>query len=308
MRGDVGCARRAAEGADLFGELLSIVTPVYIAVGLGFVWIRLGRRYDTEGVTDLVMNVGAPCLVFSSLVGLELPPSAMLEMVVVMCAALLCFALLGAAVLRLAGLPYHTFLPPVVFGNTGNMGLPICLFAFGDEGLALAVCVYATNTFVQFTAGLWLWSGRISFAQLLRTPLAYAVLLAALVLVAGLPVALPVQRTAELLGDFTIPLMSFTLGVTLARLRIADLRPALALSLVRLGGGMGIGVFLASLFDLEGVARGVLILQCSMPVAVINYLLAEKFARAAREVAGGIVLSTLISLATLPLLLAWLLP
>lgn len=292
----------------MLSELISIVTPLYVAVGLGFAWKRLGRAYDTEGITDLVMNIGAPCLVFSSLVGLDLEPRAMFEMVGTMLTALVCFALIGSLALRLLGLPFHSFLAPVVFGNSGNMGLPVCLFAFGDAGLALAVCCYAVNAFVQFTAGLWLWSGTISFGQLLRTPLAYAALLAAAVLTLELPVPLTIQRTTTLLGDFTIPLMSFTLGVTLARLQIADPRAALTLSALRIGVGIGVGVLLATLFDLEGVARGVIILQCSMPVAVINYLLAKKYDRSPDDVASSIVVSTLISLATLPLLLAWLLP
>lgn len=282
--------------------------PVYVAVGLGYSWTRLGRRYDTEGITDLVMNVGVPCLVFSSLVGLDLDPTAMLEMVLVVLAALACFALIGMGVLRVAGLPYHSFLPPVIFGNTGNMGLPVCLFAFGDTGLALGVCVYATNSFVQFTGGLWLWSGGASSKELLRTPLAYAAVLAALVLATGVSVPIMIQRTTTLLGDFTIPLMSITLGVTLGRLEIAELRSAGLLSLLRVGVGFGVGVGLSTLFELDGAARGVLILQCSMPIAVINYLLAEKYQRDAAGVASAIVVSTLISLATLPLILAWLLP
>jgi predicted permease len=282
--------------------------PLYVAIGLGYTWTRLGRRYDTEGITDLVMNVGAPCLVFSSLVGLELDPGAMLEMVLAMLAALACFALVGMVVLRAVGLPYHSFLAPVIFGNTGNMGLPICLFAFGDVGLALGVCVYATNTFVQFTGGLWLWSGGSSPKELLRTPLLYAAALAAIVLATGIAVPVTIVRTTTLLGDFTIPLMSFTLGVTLGRLQIANLRSAALLSLLRIGVGLGVGVGLSTLLGLEGAARGVLILQCSMPIAVINYLLAEKYERQAADVASAIVLSTLISLTTLPLILAWLLP
>ena len=253
------------------------------------------------------MNVGAPCLVFSSLVGLELDPGAMLEMVAVTLVALASFAGVAAVALRVAGLPYHSYLAPAIFGNTGNMGLPVCLFAFGDVGLALGVCIYATNTLVQYTGGLWLWSGGLSAAQLLRTPLAYAAVLAAIVLTAGIPVPVTIERTTGLLGDFTIPLMSFTLGVTLGRLAIVDLRKAAILSVLRMGVGLAVGVALAESFGLEGAARGVVILQCSMPIAVINYLLAERYEREATEVASAIVLSTLISLATLPLVLAWLL-
>lgn len=289
--------------AQLFGELVSIVAPVYLCVALGWGWARLGRRYDTELVTDLVMNVGAPCLVFTSLVAIEAPLGEMLEMVGATLLALASFAGIGAALLRGLGLPLRTFLGPVVFGNTGNMGLPVCLFAFGEPGLVLAVCFYATTAFVHFTLGQGIWSGSFALGTLLRTPLTWATLLAAGVVVGGLPVPLWLGRTTELLGDFAIPLMQFTLGVTLARLSVAGLGRSVGISLLRIGTGLVVGVGLAWGLGLEGVGRGVFILDCTMPIAVFNYLLAERYARSPDEVASAVVVSTLISLLTLPVIL-----
>jgi predicted permease len=290
----------------LFTELVAIVAPIYVAIGLGFAWGRSGRPWDRELITELVMTVGAPCLVFSSLVGVEVDPAAMREMAFAAVVALLTFALLGAAVLRAFGLSISTFLAPLVFSNSGNMGLPVCLFAFGPEGLALGICFFSVAALAQYSAGVWIWSGRISGGDLL-TPLTGSVVLAAGVVTLSLPVPGWVLRTTEMLGGLAIPLMQFSLGVSLVGLQIAKLRRSLALSLLRLGGGLAVGWTLAELLGLTGTARGVLILDCSMPVAVLNYLLAEKYQRSPNEVASLVLLSTLISLVTLPLILAWVL-
>ncbi len=194
-----------------------------------------------------------------------------------------------------------------MFPNAGNMGLPVCFFAFGEEGLALAICFYAVAAFSQYSAGIWIWSGRVSGGELLRTPLAWSVLVAAVILATGATVPLWILRSTELLGAFTIPLMQFSLGVSLQRLELAAVPRNVALALLRLGLGFAVGVALSRLLGLTGAARGVLILDCSMPVAVLNYLLAEKYQRSPSEVASLVVLSTLISLVTLPLVLAWVL-
>ena len=291
----------------MLAELLSIVAPIYIAIGLGYGWARLGRRWDTELVTELIMTIGAPCLVFSSLVGLEVEPAAMLEMVGAALAAFAALGVLGAIVLRCFRLSLRSFLGPIVFPNAGNMGLPVCLFAFGTEGLALAICFYAVAAFIQFTAGLWLWSGRVSGLQLLQTPLTWATVIAAVVLAADVPVPHALLRVSELLGGFTIPLMQLSLGVSLASLASAAMPRTIALALLRLGLGLAVGAGVAEALGLEGVARGVLILDCTMPVAVLNYLLAERYQRSPADVASLVVVSTLLSLVTLPLILAWVL-
>jgi predicted permease len=288
-------------------ELLSIVAPIYITVGLGYGWARSGRRYDTELITELIMTVGAPCLVFSSLVRLEMAPSALAEMAGATLVALACFAAVAGLILRIARLPLTSFVAPMAFANTGNMGLPVCLFAFGQEGLALGVCVYATCAISQYTLGLWLWSGEVSLRQLARTPLAYGALFSVLAVASGVSVPEWIQQTTTLLGDFTIPLMQFTLGVTLGRLRLGRAPRIFALSGLRIGMGFALGIALSGLLGFEGVTRGVFILQCSMPVAVLNYLLAEKYNRSPADVASLVLLSTLMSLVALPLILAWLL-
>jgi predicted permease len=287
-------------------EIFSILAPVFACAGIGFLWAHRGGGYDEELITRLIMNLGAPCLIFSELASLEVPPATMAQMVGSALAAMLIFALVTSGVLRLTRLPAHTFLSPIVFPNTGNMGLPLCLFAFGPEGLAFATAFFTAVSITHFTAGIWIWSGRASVRELLRTPISYAATLAALVLATGASVPVWIQNATTLLGGMTIPLMLLTLGVSLSRMQVRHVSRALGFSLLRLGLGFATGVALANALGLEGIPRGVVILECSMPVAVFNYVLARRYERSPEEVAGLVVVSTLLAFALLPLLLAWL--
>ncbi|MBM3517430.1 MAG: AEC family transporter [Alphaproteobacteria bacterium] len=287
----------------MIAELIAVIAPIFVCAGIGLAWARFGPAYDTAFVTTLVINVGTPCLVFATLTGLEVSPLAFAEIGLFALGALACFALFGAAVLRLAGLPFHTYLPALMFGNIGNMGLPLALFAFGEPGLGLAIAYFTVSAVANFTIGNWLSAGVLSPRTALNTPLMYAVALSVAVMLIGLPVPRWIDNTVHLLGDLTIPLMLITLGVSLAQLRVVGLWRASALSLLRLAMGFAVGYAIAEGFALEGAMRGVLILMSSMPVAVFNYLFAARNKRDAGEVAGMVLVSTLVSFATLPLLL-----
>ncbi len=289
------------------GEIASILAPVFLCAALGWGWVRSGRAYDRDLLSRLISDIGAPCLIFSRLTDMVVDPESMAQMAGIAALAMAFFGVVGAVVLRAARLPMNTFLAPVTFGNAGNMGLPLCLFAFGEPGLALGICYFAVSALLQFTVGVWIWTARVSFAELLRTPVAWAISAAVLVLWTGAGVPVWLQNATDLLGGFAIPLMLITLGVSLADLRVATLGRAFGLSVLRLALGFGGGLLLAHLFALDGIARGVLILQCSMPPAVFNYLFASRYQRSPEQVAGIVVVCTLLSFATLPFLLAFLL-
>ena len=288
-------------------ELISIVAPIYCCAFLGYLWVRTGRPYDSELIGDLTMTVGAPCLVFYSLVTIEIEASALAQMAGAGLLAIGVMGVVATAVLLAFRQPLHTFLAPMTLPNTGNMGLPVCLFAFGEEGLALGVCFFAVASITQFTLGMSVWSGELSWRQLLRTPVTIASLLAVVAIASDFDPPRFLLRTTQVLGGMTIPLMQFTLGVSIGRLALGHIPRALALSIFRLGLGVAVGVLVAEWLELEGVARGVLILDCAMPVAVVNYMLAVRYRRSPSEVAGTVVISTLLSFGTLPLLLAWVL-
>jgi predicted permease len=252
------------------------------------------------------MAIGAPCLVFSTLSSLTISFQVVGQFGCATLIVLALSALLGLAALHLAGVPKRAFLPVVLFPNVGNMGLPLCLFAFGKPGLSLAIAVFSVYTIIQFTVGSWLYSGETKALALIKMPIIYAVFISLVVLFTGIKPPAWIAKTTELLGGFTIPLMLITLGVSLAQLHVENIKRALSVSLLRLAIGFGVGISVASLFRLSTPAYGVLILQSTMPAAVFNYLLAEHYNRYANDTAGIVVISTVIAIAILPFLLLFL--
>jgi predicted permease len=289
-------------------NIANIIAPLFVIAGIGFFGARSGRNFDTNLIGALVVNFGVPCLIFSSLTKLHVSPIAFAEIAGIFCIAVAAMAAFGALALKLMKLEVGTFLPSLTFGNNGNMALPLCLFAFGDTGLALGISIFVVAATTNFVLGDALVSGRVRLGEIAKTPHLYVVAAAMSFLLAGVNPPQWLANTTGLLGGISIPLMLMALGVSLSRLRIADLTRALVLSVIRLGFGFAIGVSLAWAFDLEGAARGVLILQCAMPSAVLNYILAARYGRSEEAVAGVVVASTAMSFATLPFLIWYILP
>lgn len=291
----------------MIADLFAITAPVFVCAAIGFVWARRDLPFDNAFATALVSNIAFPCLIFGTLARLDIDPQAFSRMALATLATVVVSGAAAAVFVAAARQPQRVFLPPLVFGNTGNVGLPLCLFAFGEEGLALGIIYFAVFLVIQFTAGISIVSGRVSFAMLLRTPVLWAALLGVAAQVTGIRPPVWIDNTVGLLGDIAIPLMLLALGVSLAKLAVTGVGRAVAMSLARLGIGFGAGVAIAGLFGLEGPARGVLILESAMPVAVVNYLFAERYGGNAEEVAGLVVISTALSFLTLPLLLRFVL-
>lgn len=292
----------------MFITIFSVIAPVFICALLGYGWVKKGIPFDTPFVSKLVMEVGAPCLIFSRFMQQDIDMDAFRVMALSAFVCMLLFGIIGGAVLFVARVDQRTWLPSQIFPNVGNMGLPLCLLAFGDEGLALGMTYFMVNTCFGFTIGAMITSGKMSIRDMLKTPTFWSVVITLIFLFTGLKPWTWVLNTTVLLGDFTIPLMLIAMGVSLARFQIASVKRSLLISLLRLGMGFAVGVGVATLLDLEGVARGITIMQSSMPVAVFSYLFAVRYNRSPEEVAGTVVISTVLSFLSLPLLLWFVLP
>lgn len=286
-----------------FSQTFSIVAPVFICVAIGFAWARLGRGFDVEFVTILITNIGAPCLVFHTLANLELAPSEFGRMVGAAAAMIAACTVLSIAVLAALRLRRQAYLPVLVFANTGNMGLSLSYLAFGDVGLGLAIGVFAVYSVTMFTLGPALASGTASWRTAARVPILYAVLPALGFMFTNASLPQWINATTALLGNITIPMMLIALGVSLSRLKVTSWRRSLGLALLRLVMGFSVALGMALAFDLGPIARGVLVVQGSMPSAVFTYLFAQRYNAAPEEVAGIVVMSTAFAFVLLPFLL-----
>ena len=290
----------------LVSTVLEIVSPVFLLAAVGYGWVKLGFDYRIEFVTRLAMTLSVPCLIFAALMKTDIAPDALATVSI---AAISAYALvtIGCFIMvKLGRLDLRTYLAPLIMGNTGNLGLPLALFAFGEEGLGYAVVIFAIMAIYSFTFGVWLVSGGGSLKKVVQEPLVGATLLGALFLWQDWQTPVFLTNTIELIGQMAIPLMLITLGVAVARLRPQSVTPAVVASVLKavlcIAAAWAAGVY----FELAPVPLAVLILQVSTPVAVTSYLLAAKYEADSDSVAGLVVVSTLLSVIYIPLTLAFL--
>jgi len=287
----------------VLSELAAVVLPVFICAGIGLYWTRAGKPFDSELAARLIYKIACPCLIIATFARVQLSPEAVAQVAGAAVVVYLATAAAGGLVLRAAKLPLPAYLPSITFALVGSMGLPVCLFAFGDAGLALALVYFTIGAIGTFTIGAAIAAGRIAPGEIVREPVIWATLIAVAMLWWRVTPPKWIVDTTWLLGGIAIPLQLIALGCSLGRFRVASLPRGVALALLRLGLGFAIGVGVAALFGLEGMARAIVILQSAMPVAVSNYLFAVIHKREPEEVASMVLISTAISFFTLPALL-----
>ncbi|NIO16897.1 MAG: hypothetical protein GTN70_07845 [Deltaproteobacteria bacterium] len=288
----------------IFPKIVAVVVPVFSVIGGGYLFARWRKSRDLHFVTDFITYVAAPLLVFYSLTDRTLP----FENFSLIFGSSLFIAILGSALSFFSskkiagGSPAATL--TMAFMNSGNMGLPVCYFAFGRDGLAVATIFFVTMSIVHYTLGTALASGRGKVGDALLLPLAPAAILG--IAINRLNITLPVliERPVKLLADSAIPLMLFSLGVRLWNIEKTDLKLSYTLATMRLSIGILSGFCAIMLFGLSGTSAFAVLLQASMPPAVFNFILCEKFNKNPGLAASTILAGTLMSLATIPLLLS----
>lgn len=295
----------------MFDVLINVIAPVMICIAIGYLWGKTPTVYATEFVTRMVTNIGAPCLIIHTMNSTDMRWQDFVEMARFTVLTLVCNLALGFVVLRAFRLNFSVLCLAVVMPNVGNMGLSLCLFAFGEEGLALALIIFVVTSLVHFASGdiVLAREGSISrrLAGVARQPLVYGALVAVMLVTTGWKLPTVLANTTQLLGGMTIPLMLITLGVSLSRLGAENLRTGTIIACTRMFGGLAISCSIVWVFGLSGLLAKVLILQSAMPSAVFNYLFALKHDRDIDAVASGVVISTFMSMLFIPVLLLFLL-
>jgi predicted permease len=285
--------------------VLNVMGPVLLVAGAGYLTARV-RPLELSGLTDTLFFAFLPALVFSSMSTNTLALDAMLRLAV--CATLgVCACMLAAQlVLRAQGRRSTGFVLVSSFPNNANMGISLCALAFGQEGTVLATAYYVVTATLTFSLGLYIAAPRGRHLDMFRVPLLYAALLGLFVRFSGLELPTLVTTGVSLLGQAAIPAMLFSLGARLASVQVSDLSLSLQAAALRLGGGFMFGLAAVELLGVQGVARSVILLQATMPAAVINFVIAERYAAEPQLVASSVAVSTLASMLVLPALLAWL--
>jgi predicted permease len=284
-------------------ELFNVISPVLFIALIGYIWVKIGNDFPTDFVTRLNMNFGAPCLVFVGILNLGCDLSNLSNFMFAAAVALTILLIASVLFVYIFKLPKRAYIIALSTTNCGNMGIPLCLFAFGEAGMAYAIAYFTVGCIFQFTVMLFISHGNLNPGSLLRITLLWGVAAALLILATDTTPPVWLMNVTELLAGFTIPIMLITLGASLARLKVIKFGKIVTIGTIKMAAGIVIGFLVAGLFSFEGVEKNVLILQMSMPVAVFSYLLAAKYDRNPEEVASLIFTTTLISFITVPLLL-----
>src|SRR5690606_18125397 len=217
-------------------------------------------------------------------------------------------AMEGLVLSRLLATDARVLVPAYMFPNTGNMGLPISLYAFGEAGLALAVAFFVVLSVGHFSVGLMLSGAAQSWRRLLLNPVIISLCVAVGVLLLDLSLPRWLDNTVSLPGSLSIPMMLLTLGVSLGSLRPRQIGRRFALRGLRRPGAAARGRAVAGMRGPPPLARAVLVLQAAMPVARVSDLCAVRAGRSPEPVASLVLCSTLLAFVLLPLLLVWWLP
>ena len=288
---------------DIYIKLLEVIFPVFFVIGIGYYLGKKDSNFDTKFITNFAANIGSPAMIFYIITSTGVTFDVFIEFFMYSLILIFAFAIVGIFILLILKKDFIRELPPLILPNTGNMGVPICLFAYGTQGLGIASAITSVVILLHFTLNVFLAKKSFSFEVILKSPSAYAVVIAILYLYLDLKVPKFIENTTFLITYATIFLILMSLGVALTRLKVFSLKTSIILSFVRVIIGPIIGFILISGFNLTGFAAGTLLIQCSMPSAVLTYLVASMYSpkKNVDSIASTIVTSTTISFVSVPI-------
>jgi len=287
-----------------FFHILTPIIPVFLLVGIGAVFARF-RKLDTGSISEFIVYLASPALVFTSLSARPLFWNDILMILAGACGILGGVGLLAGLYSYLTGFHSKGFSLPVLFMNSGNMGMPLALFAYGHPGLQRATLFFVLISFLQYSLGVYLLNSAQGLREIFRLPLIYAAALGLLCSAFEIILPQPVFEPLNLLGYSTIPLMLVSLGYRLYGIRPKAWRHSMAGAFIRVFGGLAAGALTVTVLGIEGINEKVILLYSALPSAVINFVLAEKYHQDPDLAASIILLSTVMSLISIPLVL-WL--
>jgi len=288
---------------ELYLKLIDVLFPVFFIIGIGYYLGKKDPKFNTQFITNLAGTIGTPAMIFYTITTTGVTLEIFIEYFIYAAIIIGAFAVVGVIFLLILKKDPITELPPLILPNTGNMGVPICLFAYGTSGLGVASAIASVIILFHFTVGILLASKKFSFTVLIKNGPIYGIIASVMFLYFDWDVPGYLENTTFLLTYTTIFLVLMALGVALTRLKVVSWTHATILGLVRVILGPIIGFTLIKFLNLSGFMAGVLLIQSAMPSAVLTYLVGSMYSkkRAVDNIASVIVSSTLMSFITIPI-------
>ena len=288
---------------EIYTKLFEVIFPVFFIIGIGYFLGKKNPKIDTSFITNYAANFGTPSLVIFALTSTGISFAVFAEYFIYSLILLTCFGVVGLIFLLLMKKDYIRELPPFILPNTGNMGIPICLFAYGKLGMGVAAAISSLVVVLHFTLNIFLAKKKFDFNVIVKSPAFYSILITVGFLYFEAPMPQFVLNTVMLLAYTMIVLILMSLGIGLTQMKVFSFGSSVITSIGRVIFGPIIGFLLIKIFNLSGFAAGVLLIQSSMPSAILCYLVASMYSpkKIVDNISSMIVVSTLMSLITVPI-------
>ena len=286
---------------ELFLKLFEVLFPVFLSIGIGYWYGKKDPKFNTKFITTFAGNFGLPSIIFYSLTTTNLSFELFLRFSYYIILYVAIFSIIGVIILKILNKDIYRLLPPLILPNTGNMGMPLCLFAYGKIGLAIATSITAMILVFHFSLNILLASKKFSIKPLLKCIPVYVLLISLLFVYYQIPPPTFLVNATFLIGYSTIFLVLMSLGVALSRLKVFLSKETIIYSFIRVILGPIIGLAFVKFFNLSGVEAGVMFIQASMPSAVLTFLVSEIYSskKISDSIASTVALSTFMSFFTL---------
>ena len=288
---------------ELYLKLIDVLFPVFFVIGVGYYLGKKDPNFDTTFITNFAGNIGTPAMIFYTITTTGITLDIFIEYFIYALIMIGGFSLAGLLFLFILKKDIISELPPLILPNTGNMGVPICLFAYGTAGLGVASAIASVIILLHFTLNVLLAKKSFSFEILIKNVPIYAILASIAFLYFKWDVPGFIENTTFLLTYTTIFLVLMSLGIALSRLKVVSWTHATILGGVRVVIGPVIGFTLIKILNLNGFFAGVVLIQSAMPSAVLTYLVGSMYSerKVVDNIASVIVSSTLMSFITIPI-------
>ena len=288
---------------ELYLKLIDVLFPVFFVIGIGYYLGKKNPNINTDFITTFAGNVGTPAMIFYTITTTGVTLNVFIEYFIYALIIIGGFSLVGILFLLILKKDFISELPPLILPNTGNMGIPICLFAYGTAGLGVASAIASVVILLHFTLGVLLAKKSFSLEILIKNMPIYGIIVSVIFLYFEWDVPGYLENTTFLLTYATIFLVLMSLGIALSRLKVVSWTHASILGAVRVILGPLIGFGLIKYLNLDGFAAGVLLIQSCMPSAVLTYLVGSMYSekKVVNSVASVIVTSTIMSFITIPI-------
>jgi len=286
---------------DILIKLVDVLFPVFLVIGIGYWYGKKDPKFETKFITTFAGNFGLPAIIFYSLTTTNISLELFLRFSYYITLYVLIFAVIGIIILKILNKDIYRLLPPLILPNTGNMGMPLCLFAYGKMGLAIATAATSMILVFHFSVNILLASKKFSIKPLLHCIPVYALLVSLIFVYFQIPSPKFLENATFLIGYSTIFLVLMSLGIALSKLKVFSFKETLIYSIIRVIVGPIVGFAFVKFFNLSGVEAGVMFIQASMPSAILTYLVSKMYSpkKISDSIASTVALSTFLSFFTL---------